>query len=537
MPSSYTPSLTLTQIGNGEQSGTWGTTTNNNWQLIEDAVAGNATITLSGVAGYTLSVANGTTDESRKAVIVAVGSTSGTNAIIAPLEPKVYVISNQTTGGFPVTIGASTGSVVTIPNGVTTLVYCDGTNFYSGITGFTGGNLTITGNITASGTVTAPVLNGSLSLPGSGPTGGSGSAGQIPYQIAGNATNWTPIPTTANTFLEWTGSGFAWTGATGTASNITGGATNQLVYQSNTNSTSFIGAPSGPNQVLTYNGSQILWESGGAVSTVSASSPLASSGGTSPNISLSGVVPIANGGTGATSFAAAGLATTSSLSSYAQLSGSNSWNGTNNYAAGSLISMASTGSGTQAIQVSYGGYNSGLAPDSCQLGLSGYGALFTTSGFDGQNAIGFLTGAGAQIEISNSGNMYTSAGTAYKQGSSTAWTIYSDARIKTNVTPYTKGLAELNQVKIVNFEFNGLAKSTAGMAGLGVIADDIATVLPNTVTTLPAKLNPTDESTVDLKTFDSTELFYLLVTSVQQLSAQVTAQAAQITALQAKVGS
>ena len=50
MSSSYTPSLTLTQIGNGEQSGTWGTTTNTNWQLIEDAVAGVAQVSVSGTS-------------------------------------------------------------------------------------------------------------------------------------------------------------------------------------------------------------------------------------------------------------------------------------------------------------------------------------------------------------------------------------------------------------------------------------------------------------------------------------------------------
>ena len=203
MSSTYTPSLTLTQIGNGEQSGTWGTTTNTNWQLIEDSVAGVATVSVSGTTGATLSVANGATDQSRKAVIIVNGATSGTNAIVAPLQPKVYVVSNQTTGGFSITIGASTGSIVTIPNGVTTLVYCDGTNFSSGITGFTGGNLSISGNITATGTVTGATFATS----GGVPQLGGGATGQIPYQTGANATGYTPTPT-AGSYLSWNGTAY-----------------------------------------------------------------------------------------------------------------------------------------------------------------------------------------------------------------------------------------------------------------------------------------------------------------------------------------
>ena len=120
MSSTYTTSLTLTQIGNGEQSGTWGTTTNTNWQLIEDSVAGVAQVTVSGSTGATLSVANGTTDQSRNAVIVVTGSISTSVAIVAPLVKKVYIISNQTSGGFAITIGATTGSTVSIATGLTT---------------------------------------------------------------------------------------------------------------------------------------------------------------------------------------------------------------------------------------------------------------------------------------------------------------------------------------------------------------------------------------------------------------------------------
>ena len=284
MSSTYTPSLTLTQIGNGEQSGTWGTTTNTNWQLIEDAVAGVATVSVSGTSGATLSVANGTTDQSRKAVIVVTGATSGTNAIIAPLQPKVYLVSNQTTGGFPITIGATTGSVVTIASGLTTLVYCDGTNFNSGITGFTGGNLSITGTISATGTITAPVFSGSLA---------GGAANQIPYQTGVNSSCFITAPANDTTrFLAFVpGTGFQWQTSSTTASSINGGTANSLVYQSSPGNTQFFPKPGTTDTYyLTYNGvsNQFIWSLGGAITSVSVTAPIANLGtSTAPNIGLS----------------------------------------------------------------------------------------------------------------------------------------------------------------------------------------------------------------------------------------------------------
>jgi len=324
MSSTYTPSLTLTQIGNGEQSGTWGTTTNTNWQLIEDSVAGVATVSVSGTTGATLSVANGATDQSRKAVIIVNGATSGTNAIVAPLQPKVYIISNQTTGGFSITIGASTGSIVTIPNGVTTLVYCDGTNFSSGITGFTGGNLSISGTITATGTVTGATFATS----GGVPQLAGGATGQIPYQTGANATGYTPAPTTGS-YLTWNGSAYAWsTGSVTTASNLAGGSANSVPYQTSAGNTSFLTPTGGTPLTLQYNGSTLNWAAAGAVSSFSASGTgLTPSTPTTGAITLGGTLNIANGGIGATSFASAGLLTTSTGG---QLSGTNVWSGSGN---------------------------------------------------------------------------------------------------------------------------------------------------------------------------------------------------------------
>lgn len=127
MPSTYSPSLRLELIGAGEQDGTWGTTTNTNLgTLIEQAITGVVNITFVD-ANYTLTSFNGLSDESRNAVLVLGGTNTTTRQLIAPAAEKMYVVANNTGAG--VTVKTSAGSGVTVPNGATQIVYCDGTNF------------------------------------------------------------------------------------------------------------------------------------------------------------------------------------------------------------------------------------------------------------------------------------------------------------------------------------------------------------------------------------------------------------------------
>ena len=156
MSSTYTSSLQIQQIGNGEQSGTWGTTTNTNMALVDQAVAGAVTITMSN-ANRTLTQTNGTSDEARNMVLEVVGSNSGVYQIIVPYGTggagtgsKMYLVSNNTTGGYAITIGYASGSTVSIPNGYIATVFGDGTNFFSANT-TSAGAFNVNGTLTASG--------------------------------------------------------------------------------------------------------------------------------------------------------------------------------------------------------------------------------------------------------------------------------------------------------------------------------------------------------------------------------------------------
>lgn len=148
MASTYSTSLKLTLIGDGDQSGIWGQTTNTNLgTLLEQAITGVQSIVMSD-ANYTLSNFNGVSDESRNAVLVVTGANSAQRDLIPPVVKKLYTVVNNTTGGNAIRVIGATGTGVTIPSGATCLVYCDGTNFVNGLTG-TSGNFLVNGTVTA----------------------------------------------------------------------------------------------------------------------------------------------------------------------------------------------------------------------------------------------------------------------------------------------------------------------------------------------------------------------------------------------------
>jgi hypothetical protein len=131
----YSTSLKLTLIGDGEQAGTWGGTTNTNLgTLLEQAITGVRNITMTD-ANYTLTSIDGASDDARNAVLVVGGTNTAIRDVIAPLVNKVYIVVNNTTGGFAIRIRGATGTSVEVGNGVTTQVFCNGSNFFTAFSG------------------------------------------------------------------------------------------------------------------------------------------------------------------------------------------------------------------------------------------------------------------------------------------------------------------------------------------------------------------------------------------------------------------
>jgi hypothetical protein len=192
--------------------------------LVDTAIAGTTTITMT-AADYTLSTANGATDEARAMALNLTGTPGAARNVICPAVSKIYIVSNNTTGGFAQTIKTSAGTGVSVPNGATALVRCDGTNvvaalsFLSSLT--LSGNLTVSGNASlASGSVTGTMTGGTyanIALTGT-PTAPTATLGTSTTQLATTAfvaatsfsTNLPGQTGNAGKFLKTDGSVASW---------------------------------------------------------------------------------------------------------------------------------------------------------------------------------------------------------------------------------------------------------------------------------------------------------------------------------------
>ena len=130
--STWTSNLNIQLIGTGEQAGTWGTTTNGNWQYVmEEAIVGSTTVTFSD-ADVTLSSSQSTTDQQyRNLVLNCSGTNTQARNLIVPSIYKNYLVANNTTGGFAITVKTASGTGISVPNGATAFVYANGTNVVS----------------------------------------------------------------------------------------------------------------------------------------------------------------------------------------------------------------------------------------------------------------------------------------------------------------------------------------------------------------------------------------------------------------------
>jgi hypothetical protein len=140
MPSTYTPSLRTEQQGSLENDTTWGTKANAVFQQLEDAICGYVSVTHDDSANKTLTALNGLTDESRNMFIRIGGALTNTRNVVCPTAEKLYFVSNATTGGFSFVFKTSGGTGITIPNGKSRVVMCDGTNVIDALTDLPSGS-------------------------------------------------------------------------------------------------------------------------------------------------------------------------------------------------------------------------------------------------------------------------------------------------------------------------------------------------------------------------------------------------------------
>ena len=114
-------------MATGDQSGTWGDTTNTNLgTLLEQAITGYLAIAKVGTGDYTLSNTDYLSNETRNALIEFTGTPGGAFNVVVPLAEKLWVFKNSTNGAM--TVKGATGTTITVPVGASAWLFCDGTN-------------------------------------------------------------------------------------------------------------------------------------------------------------------------------------------------------------------------------------------------------------------------------------------------------------------------------------------------------------------------------------------------------------------------
>jgi hypothetical protein len=146
MATQYTTILKLALPTQGELSGTWGDVVNDNiTAMVEEAIAGRKVINTWTTNSHTLTSADGTTSESRAAILTLTDTStalSGAGTVICPAASKIYIVENGT--GQTITVKTSSGTGIAVPNGKNMVVFCDGTNVEEGITNIN--SLTLNGD-------------------------------------------------------------------------------------------------------------------------------------------------------------------------------------------------------------------------------------------------------------------------------------------------------------------------------------------------------------------------------------------------------
>jgi hypothetical protein len=132
MASTYTTSLGLELQATGENRASWGSKTNTNLSLIEEALSAMKTIPMTD-ADMTLTKVNAGTDQSRPMFLRFTGTTTAVRKVSIPTVSKFFFMENATTGGFSLTISTGAGPTQNyeLIHNQWKLVFTDGSNIWS----------------------------------------------------------------------------------------------------------------------------------------------------------------------------------------------------------------------------------------------------------------------------------------------------------------------------------------------------------------------------------------------------------------------
>jgi hypothetical protein len=171
MASTYVNDLRLNEMATGDASGTWGTTTNTNLELIAEAFSYGTEVITTNADTHTTTIADGATDPGRSMYLKYTGTLDSACTItIGPnTVSKLWFIENATTGSQNIILSCGSGANITILPGDTKVVYSDGAGAgaafidafasLSVVDLIVGGDIDLEGSIDVNGTANLDVVD------------------------------------------------------------------------------------------------------------------------------------------------------------------------------------------------------------------------------------------------------------------------------------------------------------------------------------------------------------------------------------------
>ena len=564
MASTYSTNLGIELMGTGDQSGTWGATTNTNLgTLLEQAIAGYSTqaVTDSGTATV-LTIANGASSTGRNAVIALTGALTAARVVEVPAKTKSYIFYNATTGGFAVTVKVTGQTGVSVPNGTKAIVYCDGTdvrNVLSNITVDSSGNVGIG---TTAGTTTVAsglAINNAtaanypgLEIQTAGVTrmylnannavSYIASVGTNPLVTYTNSAERMRIDSSSNVGIGTTSPGYtldvrATTGAISATSNT---GTNYAKLQCNNSGGSYqfgIDNSAGTNFGSGTAYSRVIWNDSSTAPTI-----LYTSSTERMRIDSSGNVGIGTNSPGAkldvqlATNATARIKASSSGYALFDIDAASSNQPILRFLAAATesarifspinesanqLAFATGSAATERMRIDSSGrllVNITAPLYRNEEKFAVYGAATFKSNASGLPPVNVLAdpgSAGYLILFYNNGGT-SGVGYINTDGSTTSYNTSSDYRLKENAVPITAGLATLNLLKPVAYDW-----INSKLRGEGFIAHELQEVIPLAVTGEKDAVD--DDGNIKPQGVDYSKIVVHLVAAIQELSAKVTA--------------
>lgn len=513
--------LKIELIGTGEQSNTWGSTTNTNLgTAIEQALVGLGSVVYASDANLTITLTDTNALQAARALVLGVTSSvslTATRQLVVPTIQKQYIVQNNTTGSQSITVKTSAGTGVTVPNGRKAHLYVDGTNViqmfdFVNVSGGTIDNTPIGATTPSTGVFTSVSSNG-VTL-GRGATAiatntavGTSCLAAINSATAANNTAVGYQALDVNVFSAGNtavGSGALGASVGNAADTFYGGFNTAIGYRSLAtitgvsqfdNGNTAIGTQAAENATITRNSVYIGNQTGQSVT-----------GLTSDNIAI-----------GNSAFQSAGSSSS-------------------NVVIGTSAFLNPSGTANTAIghQSMYGFVGAGTSPNynACLGGLTlysitsgdyniaiGYGAgQFINSG-SGNIVLGRFNAAGTAAPVFNvtTENDRIALGTtavtnAYVQ---VAWTVVSDARDKTDFAEVPHGLDFVCKLNPIAYRFKMDRESTEGHGPLryGFKAQDILELEGDTPVII-------DNEDPEKLRFNDHNLIAVLTKAIQELKAE-----------------